>query len=342
MKRFLFALTGMAALAGLSYCSPRDVEADPNKNYPVTPDAGPWMICVTSYTGDPAGQLAHDMVLEIRQQYKIPAFFFNRSAEERKKQQEEIQQKRQQQEEYLRQKGLNPADANFLRIRTVRIEDQFAVLVGGYKDMETARKALDDIKRLKPPSERLSASVVRFSGPAEAKDDKKAATQKSYLNPFSTSFVVPNPTVPVQREPDRPDKFLKDLNSNETYSLLNCRKPWTLVVKDFRGLQVIQSRAESSTFLDKLGFGNKCGEQLNAAGLQAHELARILREMHLEAYVLHTRNSSLVTIGGYDSLKDPQLSQAQRQLAQIKSFNSGAGLTLQLWANPLPMEVPRP
>jgi hypothetical protein len=342
MKRFLMALAGTAALAGLSYCNPHDVDADPNKDYPITPAAGPWMICVTSFMGPESGKLAHDMVLELRQQYKIAAYFFNRGEEERKKHELEIQQKRQQQEDNLRRAGLNPADANFLRIRTVRIEDQFAVLVGGYKDMDTARKALDDIKKLKPPSERLSATVLHITEPTQAKDSKKTVTEKSYLNPFLSSFVVPNPTVPVQREPEKPDKFLKELNSNESYSLLNCRKPWTLAVRDFQGAQMIQQPSEPSSFMEKLKLDDKTSERLNAAALQAHEVARVLRQMHFDAYVLHTRHMSLVTIGGFDSPNDPQISQAQRQLAQIKSLNSNAGLTLMLWANPLPMEVPRP
>ena len=35
-------------------------------------------------------------------------------------------------------------------LHEVRIQDQCVVLVGGYKDMDTARKALDGFKKLKP------------------------------------------------------------------------------------------------------------------------------------------------------------------------------------------------
>ena len=49
------------------------------------------------------------------------------------------------------------------------------------------------------------------------------------------------------------------------------------------------------------GLGGRTGEALGAAGLQAHELARFLRTPQLglgfEAYVLHTRNKSVVTVG---------------------------------------------
>src|SRR5437870_6099216 len=95
MNRFLFALTGLAVLALAGSGLARDVEADPSRDYAVTPDVGPWMICVHAYTGPQAGQLTHDFVIELRRTYKLPAYAFNHGADERRKQQEELNHIRQ-------------------------------------------------------------------------------------------------------------------------------------------------------------------------------------------------------------------------------------------------------
>jgi hypothetical protein len=70
--------------------------------------------------------------------------------------------------------------------------------------------------------------------------------------------------------------------------------------------------------------------------MQAHEVARVLRDMHFDAYVLHTRYSSIVTVGGYDTVNDPLLLQNQRHLASLQLGS------VQMFATPMPMQVPRP
>ena len=44
----------------------RSVEADPNKQYWLTEDQGPWMIMATSFAGPGAEEQAHALVLELR------------------------------------------------------------------------------------------------------------------------------------------------------------------------------------------------------------------------------------------------------------------------------------
>jgi hypothetical protein len=305
------------------------VEADPNREYPVTPEIGPWMILAASYTGPTAPELARQMVLQIRQRDNLPAFFFNRGAEER----------RQEQERLARIRQFSPPDA---RIRTVRIEEQFAVLIGGYPDMDTARRALNDIKRLKPPDLKL--------GPNQTTMDRTIDPQTGRIlevNPFANSFVVRNPT--TQREPipeKGDDPFLKELNAGEDFSLLQCRKPYTLAVKEYHGVSVTQPRSGGSSFLEKIGLSRKSADMLSASALQAHELAKLLRQhLGMEAYVLHTRRSSVVTVGGFEGLNDPELQRVQQRLTSL-SFGTGgsnaSGDVLQLFSPAIPMRVPRP
>src|SRR5262249_21749186 len=159
-----------------------------------------------------------------------------------------------------------------------------------------ARKALECIKKLDPPR---SIPCALLPSRVEWRSDKNGATQRveEVVNPFTKSFVVHNPTIQREKPGEEVDPFLKELNADESYSLLKCKKPWTLVVKDFQGpATVVQSQSTSSKFLDSL-LGNHPGVLLDAGAKQAHEIARVLREaMHFEAYVLHTRYGSIVTV----------------------------------------------
>jgi hypothetical protein len=94
---------------------------------------------------------------------------------------------------------------------------------------------------------------------------------------------------------------------------------------------VVQPRSASGTFLETLGLGGRSGEGIDTAAHNAHNMAELMRKsMNLEAYVLHTRFSSLVTVGGFDRLDDPRLRSTQELLTSRLKVPSV-----------LPMAVPR-
>jgi hypothetical protein len=314
------ALAGLLCLAGVALG--RGVEADPNKEYVITPEVGPWVICAASYTGPEAAQRAHDLVLEIRSRYNLPAYIFNRGEKER----------REQEEQRARMRQLCPEG----RFRTVRVEDQFAVLVGGYKDIDSARRALDDVKKMKPSDTRLM-NILFAGSSAPAPGKKGGESYAGFANPLSDSFVAPNPTVPHEHKAEnKQDPFLKELNADESLSLLKCKQPWTLAVATFQGTSVIQSSATAATFLDKV-LGRGSADTLSASAMNAHNFAELLRKAKFDAYVLHLRQGSVVTIGGFASKDDPQLRQVERRLAE-QNF---AG-RIELLPQPFAMQVPRP
>lgn len=322
MKKVLFLLTALAA--GTSHFTVLAIDADPNQKYEVTPAAGAYMICAASFTGEKAAGLASDLVLDIRRNYNLPAFVFNRGAEERLKQKEE----------FLRFHAAHPEQ----KMRICRIEEQFAVLVGGFKDWDSARKALDGFKSLRPTNTNVMAKMTRQR--EGEKDGKKGIfTETVLVNPFQSSFVVRNPSAPVEQaaQEQGPDPFLKELNSGESYSVYKCRKPWTLAVAVFQSPPVkVDPGRESSGFLDKL-LGDSSGERLSAGAMNAHNLAEQLRKAKFEAYVFHTRTSSVVCIGGYDRKDDPQLLRIAAGQRFQGSDPRGASVFL---STPLPMEVP--
>jgi hypothetical protein len=329
MKRLSSTLAWMALLAVAGRVSAR-VEADPIKEYHVTPEAGPWMICVTTYVGSESPQLAHQMVLEIRSRFDLPAYVVNHGDEERRKQQQELEQFRKQFPDYR-----GP-------IRHTRVQEQCAVLIGGYKDMDTAHRALLEIKKLPPPSsEKLMPVLAQAGRPQKVGDEQKSLLEGAFVNPFPSSFVVHNPSVPLERQAEnKTDPFLKKLNAHESLSLLRCKKSWTMVVATYQGMHSIQPKEGESkvlSFFDTLWKSNT-GELLEASGQNAHNLAEALRKLGFEAYVLHTRMGSVVTVGGYDSPDDPRMKEVQRTLAS----NVQMGQNVQMLAQPMAMPVPRP
>jgi hypothetical protein len=312
-------------------------------SYPVTPQAGPWMILAASYSGPDARQKAEELIQEIRAHYQRPAYGYNRAAEERRKEQERIAQVKELQRKWIREQGL-PEDTPLRSPKTIRIEDQFAVLVGGYKDMDAARKDLDELRKREPPKKLQYTAYV---------PDANGRMHEEAVNPFKTAFVAPNPATHAEKSAadNKPDPHLKEYNADESYSLLKCRKPWTLVVKSYRGAAVVQAQSASSSVMEKLGMGKKAGELLNANAKAAHQVAEFLRKFGFEAYVLHTEYNSYVTIGafdgGTDGPDDPKLEQMQRAfINEMSNPNSNVGqlhikAQVGFFPQPLPMPVPQ-
>src|SRR5262249_30413744 len=160
--------------------------------------------------------------------YQMPAYVFERGKEERRKQQEEFEKIRQ----------LTP---DVQHIRGVRITEQYAVLVGDFKDEQAARKALDDFKKLQRPPDKFCDKVL-MQAPTEQDGRKGYDVKQVPCSPFLTSFVIHNPTVPLDKPDDSKElDFLKKINAGESLSILNTpkSKPYTLLVKEFHGIGMI-------------------------------------------------------------------------------------------------------
>lgn len=310
------AAPGMANLTPLGEFRPPPFheKPDPNKDIAVSPAQGPWMIFIETYIGEEAAALARQMVAELRGTYKLPAYVYNHAAEERRKEHERICDTLKKRHEYFKQNGITVNVP--LRVRTVRIEDQYAVVVGnGYRDDSEAKRALDRIRGLPAPDPRKVRLATKFYGEGEAEGalGQFKRGEEVYINPFKRAFVGRNPTTKAERplEWDKMDRaVLERLNRDEPLTLLKCPRPVTLIIKQLNTPTVIQPKSGTSKFLETLGFGGK-GERVDAAAQNAHNLAELLRKMNVEAYVLHTRYSSIVTVGAFDRPDDPALQSMQ-------------------------------
>ena len=87
----------------------------------------------------------------------------------------------------------------------------------------------------------------------------------------------------------------------------------------------------------------KAPDTLGASAVNAHNLAEVLKKalphgLGLDAYVLHMRTGSLVTIGGFDRKDDPQMQTVQQVLVNRLRYDQRVALLPQ----PFAIEVPRP
>ncbi|GBD37408.1 hypothetical protein HRbin36_02539 [bacterium HR36] len=312
----------------------------------LSPQSGPFLICVGSFRGEQARELAQQFAHFVQQHYRLRTYLFSRSEEERRRQEQELQRLR---ELY----GANQ------RFRRVRIEDEYAVLVGDFRSWDDARRELERIKKL-PPPEGIPLPVLfivrQERGNVPGAPPDKVTGEYAKYNPFRYAFVVPNPLAPkpAPAQPKNWDPAWADLNRNNPYSLLRCPKRYTLLVKAFQapmlitGLRgappVLNTNTPRPAALDAQvekelrRLEQILGWKPDAAALQAHNLCEVLRHpsLNYEAYVLHTKEASLVTVGSFDRTDDPNAAQL-RQLLAGKTIG-----VVKLSDNPSFLLVPRP
>jgi hypothetical protein len=306
--------------------------------YPLPTNGKPWMICAATYLGLDGAELARQLVVELRTKHKLSAYIYNRGDEERRSQEQEWQER------------LKNAHGAPIKRKGPRVLDQFAVLIDGFPDLPSGTAYLPKVKALPMPTLTLESRKNPYDTMLTQELDhqkKQMITRRTNVNPFHNAMVVRNPalgTTAVIRS--KYDPFWKELNANESHCVLDNPKKYTLLVKEYTGARVIQTGMQTSGFLSALGMGNAKGNTLDAAAMQARELVRVLRSPQLgfQAWVLHTRLASVVFIGGFDGLEDPELQRLNRQLTSLKfsTKQGGAdpiGLMIQ---NPIFVEVPRP
>ena len=313
MKRNLYALAAVLVASCASFAAPKG-EAEP-----LTQAAGPFVICVKGYMGPNAADLAATLAAHARRR-GWPAYVYDHSAEE----------KRQVQELLKSRYGNNPEMA---KRRTIRVQENWGVFVGGYRDLEAASKDLDKVK--KTPFDDLPATTMDHVPDFGRK-------QMVGVSPYAHAFATRNPLVPAAKANAEADPAWKELNSGRPYNLLKCGKPYTLAVKQFHGVSSVQARGASTPFLEALM--GRSDDTLDASAKQAEEVARVLRKVNLEAYVLHTRGASVVTIGAFDSENDPRLVQLQQKLrnGRLNGLpDARAAEMFQFFPQPMPMKVPK-
>ncbi len=320
----------------------------PNHSMLVKPEDGAYFICVKSYSrphnpdenekGYTVKELAEALANDIQQTQRARVFLYELVSDEKKAQATARAAARQRANEFeaalasYKQKSELQGMEFYLpdqavKYQTFHYRDQVAVLVGGYKTEDDAVKALGAIKKWPMPKD---TRLMDGGSIATRKPDGKIEIEKSFLNPYAQAMVVQNPAIAKQisTQPVPLDPLIIKLNEDRPYSLLKTTKRWTIAVKSFSAPVHYQSKDDDGSVMKRIGM-SKGADILRASAEQAEALAKALREMKdkagnslmLEAYVLHTRTASLVTVGQYDSPNDPELIEKQRILTHL-TFNT--------------------
>jgi len=317
-----------------------------NRDIEITPEAGAFAIFVMAYSGSDAPTLARNLVLELRERYKIPnSYVFNFGAKEKQEEFERVQKIRKEQMDALQKAGLR-TDLP-IHVPTVRIDEQTGVLIGGFKSYDDAHRGLLMVRKLEPPDpkrvkmdiEKVHREFVDKSG-KKVKDDH--VHDMAYVSPFMKAFVCRNPTVQFGSSTDTVAdevKYLRRINADEPFSLFNCKKPWTLAIKQYKTAhRTIGDDKEAKGFLSMLTSTRNNGVDHTAHN--AHNLAEAMRKGGLpETYVLHCRSCSYVTVGGFMSGNDKEPIAMQNFLEN--RFTQPAFRQLDLFPRPVPMQVPQ-
>lgn len=270
----------------------RSIEADPNKQYWLTEDQGPWMIMATSFAGPGAEEQAHELVMELRKEFKLEAFMHKRTFDY---------------SEPVYGRGVNKfGGPKRMRYQSSTKFDEIAVVVGNYDSVDTpgAQEDLQKVKTVRPTcldfsGEEKPNSTQRFIGLRELQRLVHKDQEVRQLGPMRRAFVARNPLLPKEYFVDSGlDTFVMDMNREVKYSLLDNPGNYTVRVASFQGETFFDGEKKSGN----AGAAGAMASKLEQAADNAHRLTEALRKRGVEAYEFHDRFESIVTVGSFESV----------------------------------------
>ena len=274
------------------------IDAERGKHYRLTKQHGPWMIMVATFrTADkdfPTDgltpiQAANELVYELRQR-GVPAYAVSQA---------DIR-------DAMARSGFSSASREGHEQSIDDDENTISVLAGNYHapDDRVAKRTLEQIKKYNPQFMREVKEQNGFL--------KKTANGVIFRvtpgrkGPLAGAMLSINPLLtPEEAGHKRDNSLLLKLNTGNDLSLMDNKGKYTLVVASFHGKTV------------KIGKGAKFEEAernfhatdiLDQAASSAWELAQVLRQReNVDAFVWHDQYRSIVTVGSFDSPKDPRI-----------------------------------
>ncbi|MEK6236770.1 MAG: hypothetical protein N2C14_18850 [Planctomycetales bacterium] len=279
----------------------RRVEADPNKDYRLSEENGPWMILATSFSGEGAEQQARDLTLELRQRFKVEAYMWIRVFDHT---------------------GRTPSGridpyGEEVMLKNYRFGSrrEIAVLVGNYPAVKdaNAQAMLQKLKYADLQSMRVKKDKVDYQMLGGLRVLQKRANRwlgqghakKAQRGRLGTAFIAVNPLLPKDYFKQRGlDPMVVRINSRVKYSLLECGGKYTVQVATFRGAVSFAGARTSNSRRNRPE--QEFGSQLAKAAARANKLTLALRKKGVEAYEFHDRNQSIVCVGGFNSYGQPR------------------------------------
>ncbi len=340
-----FTGTAWATPPWLSLLTRDRVEADPNKEYRLAEENGPWTILACTFSGDSAEEQARELVLELRSRYKLPAYMHRMHFDL----------------EAAEGRGMNRYGGRMqMRYRRGNSVDEIAVLVGDYPavDDPEAQRTLRRLKQFEPESLQIDESRPTARNLAGWRAlASQINLDREATGPLSKAFVTTNPLLPRDYfAPNGVDSEVLEWNTGVKHSLLDCPGRYTLQVATFKGRTLIKQDEIEAV---ERGERNLRSGLADAAD-KANRLCLALRMMGYEAYQFHDRYASIVTVGSFESVGTPRpdgkmeinptihglMQKFASQPANIPGQPAGAlalktvvGIPLDI--QPIPVEVPK-
>ena len=266
----------------------KKIEANPQGDYTLSIEQGPWLVMATSYSGEAGEAEARELVLELRSKYNLPAYYYGMTF---------------QMEESNPGRGIDNYGQR-IRRRYQRGDEilQHAVLVGNFPSLgdPAAQEMLQKIKYLSPaslttdenkPTSQSLAVVRKFHNLLH----KKAGTS-SEKGPLGHAFMTRNPLLPKEYfVPQGVDEEVAKWNRGVEYSLMNCRGNYSMRVATFKGHSSLKAANQKNPSIKS----EKASTALHVAAQNAHFLTTALRKKGWEAYEFHDRYESYVAIGSF-------------------------------------------
>ena len=253
------------------------IEADRNKSYQLTGKHGPWMIMVTSLSGDnpdqehSAEEAANELVYQLRRK-GIPAYIYRME------------------DQYEEFTGIDRTGRD--RKRKYKSQNgMIGVVAGNYDNIESkvAQQTLNFVKKFEPK--------VTVHG------SKKKPTEVTLS--LKKAFLARNPLLPPDELVRRVrDPLLLEINNGVPNSLFDNKGKYTLVVSSFYGNSQIKP-ASFNEFDQRMEKNNNIS--LESAAAESMQLCKAMRDQGIEAFVYHERFRSIVCVGSFRSKDDPQV-----------------------------------
>jgi hypothetical protein len=295
MKSILMALTLLIGTQSALAAPPwsallpfKRVEADPAKTYTLEEENGPWLILAASFQGEGAEQHAKELVLELRERYKLNAYAHRQVYDFTKP---------------VRGLTINKyGEWAKMRYANKSKFEAIAVLVGDFPSVDDAdlERTLEKVKFARPTCldlEQRDWTAQRFAALRAWYRQVNRDSSKHNKGPMGNAFVTRNPLLPESYfAPDGVDDFVLSLNRGVKYGLLENPGKFTVRVATFRGNDTINQRE-----IAELQANGRVTNKLEIAADNAHRLTVALREKGVEAYEFHDRHESVVTVGSFET-----------------------------------------
>jgi len=253
---------------------------------------GPWLILVTSLEGAESQKQAQDLARELRQKHRLNAYVLPKQFDF---------------SQSVAGSGIasDGRQRHMKHLNNQKI-DVYGVLVGDFDSLDSPKikDTLLKIKKVVPQS--LATGKETSSRRDETVAAKRwlrfhsESSESKPNGPFAGAFVTRNPLLPEDYfQSPKVDKFVRSLNQDFDHSLLESKGRFTVRVATFKGGDTVVAKDSRAA---QLAASNPVSEALDRAAIQANLAVKVLRQAGYDAYQFHDRNTSVVTVGSFDSL----------------------------------------